>query len=355
MKKILSFSILSLCISLGFAQQADSTSLSNDTITLIGVGDIMMGTLYPEPELPPDDGIHLYEEVDSVLQDADVTFGNLEGVLMDKNGPSKTCKDPSVCYVFRSPQRYAKLLVDAGFDVVSVANNHAGDFGDAGRLSTMRTLDSVGLQYAGQLQKQVAIFYKDGVKYGFTAFSPNSNCISVNDTASAISIVKQLDSLVDVVIVSFHGGAEGAAYQNVPKKHELFHGEDRGNVYEFAHLLVDAGADVIFGQGPHVIRSIEVYNNRFISYSAGNFCTFGGMSVNGVNGLAPIFKVFANKKGEFIKGQIIPCYQLSHTYVHLDPDKRATTILKYLTKQDFPNSGITITDDGEITYKPATE
>lgn len=328
-------------------------AMPGDTVTVIGVGDIMMGTLYPEAELPTDSGAHLMEEVDSILQSADVTMGNLEGVLLNKGGTAKTCKDSTVCYVFRSPEGYVKNLVKAGFDVMSIANNHAGDFGDLGRQSTMRALDGAGLLYAGQLPNPSIVFIKDSITYGFAAFSPNSNCVSVNDTAAAAAIIRALDSVADIVIVSFHGGAEGNTFQRVPKKHEMFHGEDRGDVHAFAHTLVDAGADIIIGSGPHVSRAVELYNNRFIAYSAGNFCTYGGINVRGVNGLAPIFKVSTNRKGEFIKAHIFPTYQLSHTYVHLDKSAQVTKVIRDLTKQDFPDTKLTIDLSGEIL--PLTE
>ena len=181
-----------------------------DTLSIIGVGDIMMGTNYPEDKLPPNDGAHLLQNVESILRDADVTFGNLEGTLLDDGGVPKKCKDPKVCYAFRTPVRYVKNLVNAGFDMVSLANNHAGDMGDPGRKSSIQTLEQANILHAGQLTHPTVIFEKDSVKYGLAAFSPNSNCVDINDLEGAIAIVKKLDSICDVVIVSFHGGAEGA-------------------------------------------------------------------------------------------------------------------------------------------------
>src|SRR5687767_5224805 len=186
-----------------------------DTFSIIGVGDIMMGTNYPEDKLPPNDGAHLLKNVQELLRDADVTFGNLEGTLLNDGGIPKKCKDPKVCYAFRTPVRYVKNLVNAGFDMVSLANNHAGDMGDPGRKSSIRTLDSVNILHAGQLTHPTVIFEKDSIKYGLAAFSPNSNCVDINDLNGAIEIVKRLDSICDIVIVSFHGGAEGAQFQNV--------------------------------------------------------------------------------------------------------------------------------------------
>ena len=328
----------------------DSLRFSSDTLSIIGVGDIMMGTNYPEDKLPPNDGAHLLRNVDSVLRDADVTFGNLEGTLLDEGGVPKKCKDPKVCYAFRTPVKYVKNLVNAGFDMVSLANNHAGDMGDPGRISTMETLAQANILHAGQLSQPTVIFIKDSVIYGLAAFSPNSNCVDINDIDGAVKIVQRLDSLCDVVIVSFHGGAEGAKFQNVPRTNEIYYGENRGDVYKFSHTLIDAGADVVFGHGPHVTRAMEVYNNRFIAYSLGNFATYRGISVSGVNGLAPIIKVFTDREGKFIQGKIIPTYQTYESGVRIDPQNQVIKLIQELTKKDFPESQIQIDENGLITY-----
>jgi hypothetical protein len=321
-----------------------------DTLTIIGVGDIMMGTNFPENKLPPNDGKHLMQDVEDVLKNADVTFGNLEGTLLTEGGTSKTCRDPRVCYVFRSPTHYVENLKRAGFDLISLANNHAGDFGDVGRRSTMKTLEEAGILHAGQLSQKIAIYEKDSIKYGLVAFAPNSNCVPLNDIPGAVSLVKHLDSLVDVVIVSFHGGAEGADHQHVTRATEMYHGENRGNVYLFAHTLIDAGADVIFGHGPHVTRAIEVYKDRFIAYSLGNFCTYRGINVAGINGLAPIVKLYTDREGKFLQGEIIPTFQTYGTGVKIDPKKQVIKKIQELTKKDFPESVIQIDDDGLIRY-----
>jgi poly-gamma-glutamate capsule biosynthesis protein CapA/YwtB (metallophosphatase superfamily) len=330
---------------------ADSVAfIQKDTLTVIGVGDIMMGTNYPEDKLPPDGGAFLMRDVETILRSADVTFGNLEGTLLNEGGVPKKCKDPKVCYAFRTPVRYVTNLVNAGFDIVSLANNHAGDMGDEGRDTTMTTLLAAGILHAGQLSMKTTILVKDSIKYGLAAFAPNSNCVPINDLEGARYIIQQLDSLVDVIIVSFHGGAEGTKFQNVPRTHEMFYGEDRGDVYNFSHTMIDAGADIVFGHGPHVTRGVEVYNNRFIAYSLGNFCTYRGINVAGISGLAPIIKVYTNRTGEFLKAEITPTVQTYATGVQIDEQKGVIKIIQDLSKKDFPESNIRIEDNGLITY-----
>jgi Bacterial capsule synthesis protein PGA_cap len=339
-----SFALLVFLIS-----QASLSAQTKDTVTIVGVGDIMMGSNYPEPGvLPPNDGTDLLTEVTPFLADADITFGNLEGVLLTEGGAPKTCRDPKVCYVFRSPTQYVQNLVNAGFDLISLANNHAGDFGEMGRKSSMKTLTEAGIQHAGQLLQPTTVVVRDSIRYGLVAFAPNSGCLDINDLVQARRIVEKLDSISDVVIVSFHGGAEGPQYQHVPKKEELFHGENRGDVYRFAHTLIDAGADVIFGHGPHVTRAVEVYKNRFIAYSLGNFCTYGGMNVSGVNGLAPIIRVYTNGKGEFFQARIIATNQSARSPVKIDAEKRVIQRIQQLTREDFPECALVIDDQGWI-------
>ena len=329
------------------------TKIAQDTtLSIIGVGDIMMGTNYPSANyLPPNDGKDLFAPVRDILKDADVTFGNLEGTLLDKGGDVKHCKDPSKCYAFRSPERYAKYLVEAGFDMVSLANNHSGDFGLSGREKTMSTLETNNIKYAGLLVHPTTVFEKDGIKYGLAAFAPNSGTCDVRNIAAAKEIVLALDKEADIIIVSFHGGGEGSGHQHVTKTTEKYLGENRGNVYKFAHAMIDAGADVIFGHGPHVTRAVELYKDRFIAYSLGNFCTYARFNLSGVSGLAPIVKVNIKKDGTFINGKITATIQKGEGGPEIDPDNKVIGVMQTLTAQDFPTGLLVIEDDGTIHKK----
>jgi poly-gamma-glutamate capsule biosynthesis protein CapA/YwtB (metallophosphatase superfamily) len=99
-----------------------------------------------------------------------------------------------------------------------------------------------------------------------------------------------------------------------------------------------------------VTRAVEVYKDRFIAYSLGNFCTYRGISVNGINGIAPIIKVFADKNGKFFKAQITPTYQTYATGVRIDAQKQVIKKIQELTKKDFPDSRTHVDDNGIITY-----
>jgi hypothetical protein len=330
-----------------------STTLAaqKDTLTIIGVGDIMMGTDYPSRlYLPPgDDCRPLLEDVIEVLQDADITFGNLEGTFAGDSGIAKECLDTTKCFVFRMPVHYVNCLVDAGFDLLSIANNHSNDFGTGGRRETERVLRENGLAFAGSLSTPSAVIDREGIRYGLLAFAPNQGCYSILDPQLGAAMVRQLRPECDVLIVSVHGGAEGADHQHMTREPEVYLGHDRGNIYEFAHTVIDAGADVVFGHGPHVTRAAEVYRDRFIIYSLGNFCTYRRFNLRGPNGIAPIVKLYLAPDGQFLGGEVIPVYQPGEGGPLIDPQKRAIAKLRELTRQDFPELQLVIGGDGGMT------
>ena len=349
------------CLLLGFTWisnpaflqiEIDSNERILDTISIIGVGDMMIGTNYPsESHLPPNDGKDIFNSVQDILQSGDVTFGNLEGCILTGKGTVKSCKDPSKCYAFKSPDHYVNHYFNAGFDVVSIANNHVGDFGDIGRKNTVKVLSDKGIYFAGLNDYPFSIFEKDSIKYGFCAFSPNNGTLQITDYPKAKEIISHLDSLCDIVIVSFHGGAEGTNYNRITRKTEYFLGENRGNPYEFARVAIDAGADIIFGHGPHVVRAVDLYKNRFIAYSMGNFATYSRFSLTGIKGLAPIIEVNVNQNGEFLSGKIHSANQTGEGGPIMDDTRAAAKEIKRLTELDFPKVGIEISEEGIIRKK----
>ncbi len=357
MKRLLSL-ITIVCFSSFFlpfsvcSGTSDTCSVSRN-LTIIGVGDIMLGSAFPAPGiLPPgNDPLYLLGDLADTLTNSDVTFGNLEGSFLDFGAPVKKCRDTTICYLFRMPEKYANALAVSGFDIINLANNHFGDFGPPARNRTKELLDSLGINYAGLIENPYSIFNVDTLVFGFCAFAPNAGTVNINDISKAENIVRFLDDTCDIVIVSFHGGAEGAEFQRVPKAEELHYGESRGNVYEFSHRMIDAGADVIFGHGPHVTRAVEVYNERFIAYSMGNFCTYGRFNITGPNGIAPAIKLKIDAEGRFISGRIIPVFQTKAQGVRFDPENRVIRKIIDLTALDFPDSVINISGNGEITYK----
>lgn len=337
------------------ATTADTTETIKKNLTFAFVGDIMMGTTYPEEPvgayLPERNGQTLFTDVAAILSSADIAAGNLEGTLFNGIGTVKKCKDPSICYAFRTPTDYVANLTAAGIDFVSIANNHINDFGPEGIKSTIRTLDEAGIKYAG-LQRHgadTATIHKNGYAVGFAAFSPSAGTLSINDLDKMRKIVSELKKTHDIVIVSFHGGAEGASYSHVPHTTEIAFGENRGNVERFAHTAVDAGADIVYGHGPHVARGAELYKNHLILYSLGNFCTPYRVSLSGISGYAPIATVETDSEGHFIKGKIHSFLQQRGKGPIHDATGAVARQMQRLSREDFPSSPLRIAKDGTMS------
>lgn len=328
--------------------------LSPDSvITVSAVGDIMMGSTWPEPKLPPDDGAGIFDAVKPHFLNHDIVFGNLEGPLFDGEADAK-CRDLTrTCYAFKTPTRYARYLLDAGFTALGIANNHASDFGTAGRDSTIRTLQAAGIKPVGGMAE--ASFLVRGTRVAIAGFSYSDNPYShsILNVREARAVVRRLKARHDLVIVSFHGGAEGRGALHVPDGRETFLGEERGNVKAFARGVVDAGADLVLGHGPHVVRALEIYKGKLIAYSLGNFLAYERFNLDGASGRSFILSVSMDAgTGMFLSGSLVPVRLVREGIPEPDPDTSAVSLARRLTKQDLPDSGLLIAKDGGLEIRP---
>ena len=310
-------------------------------------GDTMIGSPLSRSGLPKDGGVTLLHAYREQMVAADVTFVNLEGVLLDSGHSSKCNDDSTACYAFRTPTAYVANLVDAGVDVVSVANNHANDFGSTGRETTWATLEEAGVAYSGPLGHET-ILERGELKVGVLAFSTSPGQNDLRRTGAAKVLVSELAAKVDLVVVSFHGGAEGSRAQHVRGVKETFYGEDRGDVKAFAHAVVDAGADLVVGHGPHVLRGLEVYRDRLVLYSLGNFCTYGGFGLSGPLGVTMLAVVDLHPDGRFAGGSLLPGRQVPPGGPKVDPDAEAIRLVRALSAEDFGDAAPVIGDDGTM-------
>jgi hypothetical protein len=336
------------------AQPAPTPPANKEPITIAAVGDMMIGSPYPnDTRMPPNDGVDLLKDVTPILAAADIAFGNLEGPMTDSGVSAKCSAGSTRCYAFRMPTRYAKYFKDAGFDVMSLANNHAGDFGEKGRSDTRSALESVGIKHAGSDRTtfSTTILEVKGKRVAVIGFGHNNGMPSINDLAGARQLVLDAKKKADIVVVSFHGGAEGTSRQNVPNRSEIFLGENRGNLPAFAHTVVDAGADLVLGHGPHVMRGMEIYKDRLIAYSLGNFATYGWFQLAGETALTMVLEVNLDADGKFISGKINAATLQGRGIPTLDPSGTSIRTVRSLSTTDFGVNAPRIADDGTIIAK----
>ena len=327
-----------------------SSASAADTLTVAMTGDIMMGTTYPSVQLPAHDGAELFIDAKPILQRADLAVGNLEGAVCD-GGTSTKGSGPNV-YAFRTPTSYAHWLKDAGYDFLSMANNHANDFGQTGIESTERCLKEIDIKFAGiEGRVETAIIERKGLKIGLCAFGHNSYTLKHTDLSTVERILNDLKLQSDLIIVSFHGGAEGRTKSHLPQGTETFLGEDRGSLRELAHFCIDHGADIVYGHGPHVVRAVEVYNGRFIAYSLGNFCTPYGMSLTDISSYSPIIEIKTSRDGRFLTGKIHSLRQTKGIGPRHDETNSVAQQIKQLSDEDVPTSEARIDGQGNILLK----
>lgn len=153
---------------------------------------------------------------------------------------------------------------------MNLANNHALDFGPAGQAQTITALSSAGIAHAG-LPGEITLRRVHGLRVAVLGFAPYPWASPLLDLRAAGAQVRRARRRADVVVVVIHAGAEGANQAHTPHGEEFAFGEDRGHARAFAHAAINAGASIVVGSGPHVLRGIERYRRRLIAYSLGNF------------------------------------------------------------------------------------
>ena len=320
------------------AQPKEARPQFTGEVTIAMTGDIMTGSILPTPNMPPNDGRDTFIDCAKLLQSADVACGNLEGVLGDSGKPRKA--PGPLSFSFMMPTKSVQLI----------ANNHINDFYPVAIQSTIKTLRDNGIGVAGTRDCETCIREINGVKYGFCAFGHESYTLRTQDKATVTRIVKKLRSECDIVIVCFHGGSEGVSERHLPYGTEYFHGADRGNLREFAHLCIDSGADIVYGHGPHVCRAMELYKGHLIAYSLGNFATPRGMKLDGPTSYAPLL-IVKLQGGKFAEGQIHPFIQYRDKGPRVDKSGAVIKEIQSLSNEDIKDNELVIADDGKLLTK----
>jgi hypothetical protein len=320
---------------------------ANDTVTLSGVGDVIMGDL--ALGLPPNNGAGFFDPVKAGLA-SDLVMGNLETPLSDPTGYDKCGPPPHPdCFQFSMPPYFAGVLSAGGFQLMNLANNHTNDQGSQGLKNTHDALDAAGIKYTGGVD-QITVVTVKGIKIAVLGFSVYSWGANLNNIPHAVELVQQAASQADLVVVQMQAGAEGVDKDHVTPGHETFFGEDRGDELAFTHAVIDAGADVVFGHGPHVMRGMQFYKGRLIAYSLGNFCGYKSLAMTGYSGVGGILKVTLHKDGSWASGKLVATEMVGAGSPAIDSDLRALGFVAGLSTGDFGSTAAHINQTtGDIT------
>lgn len=243
---------------------------NEDAITLIATGDVLLARYVEQRMRATGDYTLPFQKAADFLKSADVTFGNLETpILNGKNTP----KDSTT---FRADPAGVKGLTFAGYDVMSIANNHTMNYQIPGLTNTLKELKKAGILASGGGKNQdfahaPAIFETKGKTIAFLSYvdpkiPPRNYGIATYNTAGLASMnieamkndVKNAATEYDIVVVSMHSGTE---YKREPTQFQK----------DFAHAAIDSGASAVIGTHPHVVQPVEYYGNGVIFYSLGNF------------------------------------------------------------------------------------
>jgi len=308
-----------------------SVAGSSGVVEIGWVGDTTPGSKYGSP---PKNGRALFEDLRKQLQAPDLMVGNLEGTFGD-GGKSKSADKNT--YSFQAPPKNAESLAWAGFDVMSLANNHAWDYLEPGLSATRKALADNEIADVG-LPGQITIREANGVKVAFVAFSPYRWNAPISNIPAAQKLVRKAKQQSDVVIVLIHAGAEGADKTHTPKGAEKAYGEFRGDPRAFSHAMIDAGASMVLGSGPHVIRGIERYNGKLIAYSLGNFAGWGNFGQGGNLSLSGLLTVRVDKNGEIVGGRWLSLKLADPGVPAVDKQNTSGKLVEKLSASDFSDT-----------------
>jgi poly-gamma-glutamate capsule biosynthesis protein CapA/YwtB (metallophosphatase superfamily) len=314
------------------------------TVRIAATGDITFGST---PSLPPDGGRSMFGRVAPLL-DADVVVGNLETTLGEGSGSGTKCAGRTACFSFRAPPEYARLLSGAGFTVANLANNHSYDFGATGLAETVAALRDARLPSTGR-PGEIAVQNVGAVRVAVVGFAPNPGAQDIRDIPAAQELVRTAATRADLVVVTMHAGAEGTAAAHVRRGVEIYEGENRGDVVAFSHAVVDAGADLVIGHGPHVLRAMEWYRGRLIAYSLGNFAAYRNLVTYGAGGVSAVLRVTLRSDGSWVGGHLVPIRLVGDGTPVPDGERTALGVVRRLSKEDFGRRGAGVEIDGALT------
>jgi poly-gamma-glutamate capsule biosynthesis protein CapA/YwtB (metallophosphatase superfamily) len=326
----------------GSTASASATPSPAAVIGITDVGDMNFGMA---GQYPPGGPAELFAGVAGDLRSS-LTVGNLETAL-GSSGTTKCAPRAKDCYAFQAPASFALAVRRAGFSVVNVANNHTDDAGATGITETDAALAAAHLRWTGR-PGQTTYLVRRGVRIALLGFAPYAYDRDLLDIPAAVAAVRQAASRARLVIVFIHAGAEGAGAQHVRPGMETYLGEERGDPIAFSRAMVDAGADLVLGSGPHVLRAMQWYHGRLIAYSLGNFAGYYTLGLGGVTADSAILHVRLRANGTFAGGRVTPIRLVGAGSPEPDPARAGIALINSLSRSDLGASGVRLAPGGRI-------
>jgi hypothetical protein len=307
--------------------------------TLAWGGDVTLGSSYGNP---PDAARGLLAAVAGPLRVADVGAVNLEGTL--GSGGGSKCGGSGGggnCFAFQAPAANVAGLRAVGVDVVNLANNHAFDFGAGGQAQTIGALSGAGIAYTGR-PGEIRVLRLPHARVAFVGFSAYPWSAPIGDLAAVRALVGAAAKQANVVVAFVHAGAEGSGQIHTPNHDEIAFGENRGNPRAFAHAAVDAGADLVVGSGPHVLRGMELDRGRLIAYSLGNLAGYRNFGIGPVTGTSGLLSVRLGPDGTFMSGAFASLRLSGVGIPAPDPGGAGAHLVSRVSREDFGAAGVTV-------------
>jgi hypothetical protein len=287
-----------------------------------------------------------------LFADADVVLINVEGAIGAGKVAPKCGKKAQNCFAFRQPIAAASALrglSDTAVVVGNVANNHSRDAGDDGFLTSLGYLSRAGILVTGADTLATPVVTRRGDTIAVLGFYTSSDSPDARDLDAVRRHVRRAAERWGIVIVTMHLGAEGPTAQRTRDSTELFLGTiDRGNPVAFANAAFDAGATMVIGHGPHVLRAAEWRGDRLVLYSLGNLLTYGPFRLVEPANRGAVACAEIDSLRHVRSAWLRPTMQLAPGVVRTDGNMRAATLIDSLSAIDFPMTGAVVGPDGVL-------
>lgn len=304
------------------------------------------------PALPDPDS--LLAPLRPLFRGADVVLLNVEGAIGEGEAPAKCPPGATACYALRQPAAAAAALRGVAGDstavVGNVANNHARDAGLPGFDETVERLTAAGVLVTGADTAATEVVTPRGDTLAVLGFSTSGGgAPDARDLAGVRRIVAAAAARYHRVIVTMHLGAEGARAQRTRDSTERYFGYSRGNPVAFARAATEAGADLVIGHGPHVVRAMQWRRGALVAYSLGNLLTYGPFQLAAPLDRGAVLCATLDVNGAPRAAELRATRQRRPGHAAPDPTRRAVRLVDSLSRLDFPRTRARMSARGVVT------